>query len=353
MTCTCVTPKRATKQFSALLAAEQNQKDAELDGRPDLLNGLELAVTIDDLFLWKGTPWPQGYSPYSVAKELTKSFSRMGMEGVYAFSATAPAAADKKLFRIFDDWVSAGHKIANHTHYHSNLNWVTPERFIDDIELGEANIEPWVTKGPMKFFRYGIDGRGETPEKYSHVKQYLQRNNYHIAPVSAWFYDTDFIAPHLRCMTCGDMDAVNLLRDAYVHTAIRQLRNSCRMAKVLTGKVPRMVFLLHATALTADCTERILERLAGLGVKFITLEEAMIDPFIHEDPPFLTDKFYNQTMKWAALKGLSLEESPPAILEQLNAIHPLSGPSTQQLFGEILQTIAADVGAADFVPIQH
>ena len=352
MTCTCVLPNRGIKQFSALLAKERTQGNAEMDGQPDLLNGLELAVTIDDLFLWKGMPWPQGYSPYSVGKELTQTFARMGVQGVYAFSATAPAAADGKLFRVFDEWVSAGHKIANHTHYHSNLNWMTPERYIDDIELGESDIEPWATQGPMKFFRYGQDGRGNTPEKYEHIKQYLQRNNYHVAPVSAWFYDTDFIAPHLRCMTCGDMDAVNLLRDAYVHTAIRQLRNHCRMAKTLTGKVPRMVFLLHASALAADCTERILERLAGFGVKFITLEEAMADPFIHEDPPLVTHKFYNQTMKWAALQGLTLEECPPALLEELNAIHPDSGPNSQQLVGEIMRSIAAELGAV-YVPKEY
>lgn len=352
MSCTCVLPKPAIKQFSALLAAAGTRVDAERDGRPDLLDGLEVAVTIDDLFLWKGIPWARGYSPYTISKELTKAFARMGIEGVYAFSATAPAAVDGRLFRVFDEWVSAGHKIANHTHYHSNLNWITPARYIDDIELGASDIEPWTANSPLKFFRYGQDGRGNTPEKYSHIQEYLKRNNYQVAPVGAWFYDTEFIAPHLRCMNCGDMDALDLVRDAYVDTAIRQLRNQCSLARASTGRIPAMIFLLHASPLAQDCTERLLEKLAGFGVKFITLEKAMVDPFNHADAGLVTNKFYNQTQRWAALKQLFLDECPPAILNELDGIHPLSGPTTQQMMNEIFGSIAAEVGGV-FAPKEY
>jgi peptidoglycan/xylan/chitin deacetylase (PgdA/CDA1 family) len=351
MNCTCVRPEPAVGQFSALLAAEASKDLAEQDDRPDPLNGLELAITVDDLFLWKGTPWARGYSPYGVAKELTTTFARFGIRGVYAFSATAPAFVDEKLFRIFDDWVAAGHKIANHTHHHSNLNWITPSRYIEDIEQGEADIERW-TRDSTKFFRFGQDARGNTPEKYQSINEYLKRNNYQTAPVGAWFYDTEFLAPHLRCINCGDAEALRLVREAYVDTAVRQLRSQLDLAKAATGKIPPMVFLMHATPLAQDCAERLLERLAACGVRFISLEQAMRDPFNHSDVGLVTNKFYNQTQQWAALKQLFLKDCPPQILEQLNTIHPLSGPTTQQMMYDIFKPIAAEVGGI-FTPKEY
>ena len=72
---------------------------------------IKLAVTVDDLFLWKGIPWSPGYSPSTVVPEMTAAFSRHGLKHVYGFSGTAPAGGDRGLREIFDHWSEAGHKI--------------------------------------------------------------------------------------------------------------------------------------------------------------------------------------------------------------------------------------------------
>ncbi len=69
---------------------------------------IKLAVTVDDLFLWKGVPWAPGYSPSMVVPAMTRAFAHHGLKGVYAFSATAPAGDDRTMRKIFDHWAEAG-----------------------------------------------------------------------------------------------------------------------------------------------------------------------------------------------------------------------------------------------------
>jgi len=341
--CSCYSCGFSAGQISVLRSlVEQDACKEAHDADP--LHGLKVAITIDDLFLWKGVPWADGYTPASVAKELIGAFVRQGLRGVHAFTATAPAAADPKLFDIFDDWVGAGHHVGNHTHFHSNLNWVSPQGYIRDIELGERDVDRWLSTSSVKYFRYGQDGWGNTREKYDEVQAYLKRNAYQAAPISAWFYDTEFIAPHLRCIKCGDAEALEVVQDAYVETAVQQLRNHARLAAATAGRTPPLIFLMHATPLAQDCAERLVERLAASGVQFVSLDAAMQDPFNSDDPGLITNKFYNKTQKWGANKNLYLEECPPSILERLDSIHPQSGPSTQQMMTSIFEPIAREVG---------
>ncbi len=341
--CACYSCGFSAEQVFSLrrLIEQDARKEAQC---ADPLDGLKIAMTIDDLFLWKGVPWVDGYSPASVARELIGTFARQGLRGVHAFTATAPAAADPALLRIFDDWVGNGHCMGNHTHFHSNLNWVSPQGYIRDIELGEKDVARWLTASNVKYFRYGQDGWGNTREKYDEVQAYLKRNGYQAAPISAWFYDTEFIAPHLRCIRCGDADALQIVQDAYVETAVQQLRSHARLAAATVGRVPPLIFLMHATPLAQDCAERLIERLAASGVQFVSLDTAMQDPFNSDDPGLVTNKFYNKTQKWGAAKNLHLEECPPSILERLDSIHPQSGPSTQQMMTSIFEPIAREVG---------
>ena len=101
---------------------------------------IKLALTVDDLFQWKGTPELAGYPYQTIARRMTDAFNSHGAKGVYAFSNTAPVDDDRALNQVFDGWADAGHHIGNHTHHHASLNWLTPQNYIADIERTEALI---------------------------------------------------------------------------------------------------------------------------------------------------------------------------------------------------------------------
>lgn len=305
---------------------------------------IKLAITVDDLFLWRGTPMPEGYDASGIAKAIRVALARHRVSDVYAFSHTAPTEDDRTLFAVFDEWVAAGHHIANHSHHHANINWVSAQAYIDDIERSEALIAPWSSRAPVKYFRFCMDAWGSTPEKHEPVREYLRRQGYIPAPISNWFYDTEFLVPYWRAASCDDQEAVTWLRRAFIDTAVRQLAVQDAAARAMFGGEPVHIWLIHGTPLAADCLNPILDRFAEMGVKFVALEAAMEDAMNREPMPLFTPRFLNQVQKWAELRGVSIEDCPPAILSQVEAKSPMPNFGSGEVMTRVFRPIAEQLG---------
>lgn len=305
------------------------------------LGPVRLAVTVDDLFLWKHTPVPDGYTPHVVGRELAKAFARHRLPGgVYSFSNTLPAAEDPDLYRVFDQWCEAGHHVANHTHRHASLNWIEARKYIDDIERTEELIARWSTRAPTRYFRYCMDMWGDTREKHEAVESYLQRHGYTSTPLSTWFYDHAWIVPHWRAAKLGDREGLAFLRKTYVEAALDQLRRHAALARQLFGRDVAHVWLVHGTPMAADRMEAILDAFSAAGVEFVSLEEAMSDPIYQQGPPVITPRFRNLLQKHAEARGVAMPEVPPLkLLAQVEAVAPIEGASTEAIFGRVLREL--------------
>ena len=89
------------------------------------LGPVKLAITMDDMLLFRGVPMPKGYSSLGIARAMTQTLTRHAASDVYAFSNTAPAEDDPELLRVFDH-------VANHTHHHAGINWVDAATYMGD-----------------------------------------------------------------------------------------------------------------------------------------------------------------------------------------------------------------------------
>lgn len=311
---------------------------------PSFQPRIKLAVTVDDLFLWKGLPWSPGYKPETVVPEMTAAFSRHDLRNLYGFSATAPSGDAVRMQKMFDYWVENGHRIGNHTHYHANLNWVSEDQYIRDIERTAEIIEPWINAAPVRYFRYAMDNWGNTSAKYNGVQNYLGANGYTSAPVNVWFYDTEFLLAHVRVTKSGDKDAMSWLRSKFIDTAMEQLRLHASIARQLFGRDPIYIWLIHATPLAADCLDDILTRFSLAGVEFVDLEDAMDDPLNQKQAPLITDRFLNLIQKWAAHKNIPIEEAPPAIFDEVESLCPIEGLGYREVMMRVFKAVANGAG---------
>ena len=147
---------------------------------PDILpispiGPVRIAVTIDDMLLFRGVPMPPRYTPQGNARAIAAALKSYGVADVYAFSNTAPAEDDPELLKVFDFWVEHGHHVANHTHHHASINWLDAASYVEDIERAEQFIGQWLARAPKRYFRFCMDMWGDTLEKRDAVKGYLQR----------------------------------------------------------------------------------------------------------------------------------------------------------------------------------
>ena len=253
---------------------------------------------------------------------------------------------------IFDHWADHGHRMGNHTHYHANLNWVDEARYIRDIERTAVLIEPWIAAAPIRYFRYAMDNWGNTAAKYEAVQNYLADNGYTSAPISVWFYDTEFISAHIRVTRSQDETAMVWLREQFVDTALRQLKLQATTARAVFGRDPIYIWLIHATPLAADCMDDILTKFQMAGVEFCGLEEAMADPLNQKPAPLITPRFLNHIQKWAVHRDLPLEEVPPPILTKVEALYPMAGLAYGEMMTQVFKAVAEEAEGI-FMPKQY
>ncbi len=309
------------------------------------LGPVKLAITMDDMLMWRGVPVPRNYSSLGIARSMTQALKHHGATDVYAFSNTAPAEDDPELLRVFDHWVELGHHVANHTHHHASINWVDAATYIGDIERTEEIIARWSSRAPKRYFRYCNDMWGDTAEKQAAVSAYLAQHGYTPVPVSVGFRDSRFLAAYWRTLKAGDSDGVKFLRRAFVETAMHEMRLHAANARAVYGRDPVHIWLIHGTPLGGDCLDEILDQFEAAGVQFVTLQEAMADAMNALVPPRVSPEFIHQVEKWALVHGVPVDDRAPPILEEIERFNPAPGESAAEIRARQQAFIAERLGA--------
>jgi Polysaccharide deacetylase len=302
-------------------------------------------MTVDDLFMWPGLPFPEGSSPARVSRQLIDAFTSNGLKEVYAFSCTQPVEGTKTLHEVLDTWCGAGHHVGNHTHYHCALNWCSAENYERDMDRSEELLRPWIEHAPTRYFRFAFDMWGEQKQKTDHVLLKLAMSGFRYAPISMWFSDTFFMFPHFRALLQKNSRVVNEIETLFIDKWMAQLKAQADAARAAMGREMTHIALIHGTPLGGATMERICQRMLANGVEFVSLEEAMRDPFNAIVPPVTERHFRNFTQKWCAVTRTPLEDMPPRMLPELMSILPIPGRDDSTMFGKIFVELGAGVGA--------
>lgn len=308
------------------------------------LGRLKVAVTVDDMLQFRGVPYAEGYNAMRVNKSFVETFRQHGLAGIYQFSNTGPAEDDPALLKVFDMWVENGHHIGNHTHHHASLNWLEPEQYIQGIEIADKYIGRWVDAAPKKCFRFCMDMWGDTECKCAEVLRYLDERNFTPVPVSAAFHDFSWQAAHLRLARRGSADDLAGFRDKFVASAVHQLRVSSANARAVFGRDPVIIWLIHGTAIAAECLDRILTAFRAADVDFVSLDDAMEDEVNNTVPPRVSPEFIFQIEKWALAKEVPVNDLHPLALTEIESLYPAPGEGQADLIQSFFTHIARGTG---------
>jgi peptidoglycan/xylan/chitin deacetylase (PgdA/CDA1 family) len=304
---------------------------------------LRVAMTVDDLFMWPGLPFPEGSSAPQVARQLIDAFANNGVKQVYAFSCTRPVEGTKTLREVLDAWCSSGHYVGNHTHYHCALNWCSVENYERDMDRSEALLRPWLEHAPTRYFRFPFDMWGDQREKTERVLLKLARSGFHYAPISMWFSDTLFMFPHSRALAQKNVRVADEVEALFVDKWMAQLKSQADAARAAMGRDVTHVALIHGVPLAGATMDRVCQRMRAEGVEFVSLEEAMRDPFNSIVPPLTERRFRNATQKWCAVTGTPLDDMPPRMLSELRHILPIPGMDEAAAFEMCFKELGAGV----------
>lgn len=206
---------------------------------------------------------------------------------------------------ILKKWIEAGNFLGNHTYSHYNLPEVSSEEYINDIIKNEPIIARFQQRTP-KYFRYPFLMEGETEEKFSLIKTFLEKSGYQIIPVTMDFFDFSWNSAVNTCIKTNNWQALEKLESLYIEEALINLRAAVAIADKLFNKKVKHILLLHAGIATGLFLNNTIAAFNQEGCKFISLEEALSDEIYKTYPKLITSDAPSFLVRWAKLHKLEI-----------------------------------------------
>lgn len=231
----------------------------------------EIAITMDDL--------PLVASRMNTPANKQRATERF-MQIVQAFQKykvpvtgfVIAGAIEKGQWEFLEQFRQAGFMLGNHTYSHYNLNQMSAEKYIADIERADKILAPILTT--PKYFRYPYLAEGNKTTK-PQVREYLNAHQYIVAPVTIDSKDFAFNEMTYKVPYRSRVEYIQKLKPRYLAYIWKQ---TLLAEKKANGKNGKQILLIHANILNSYLLGDILEMYQKNGYKFISLTEALADP---------------------------------------------------------------------------
>lgn len=268
-------------------------------------------------FTWDDLPahstLPPGETRQQVIDLLIGTMQAQHLPAPYGFLNAKVLEAQPELIKVLDAWRAAGFPLGNHTWSHLNLNAssTTLEAWEAEVLQNEPMLRQEMGTADFHWLRFPNLSEGNTPEKKLGARRFLAEHGYRIAGVTMSFGDYAYNEPYARCMARGDQTAVKQLEDSYLEEAAKNLDYAHSMSMALFSRDIPYVLLMHVGALDAKLLQTLLALYRQHGVRFISLEEAVSDPFYGNDLDLSLSPAPDTLEEAMRLKGLPLPRRDP------------------------------------------
>jgi hypothetical protein len=152
--------------------------------------------------------------------------------------------------------------------------------FIEDVARNDRLLAEYgQPRGRHNYFRFPYLKPNRDPQTRDQVRAYLKKHNYLEVSGTIDCQDNRFSQLSCAAQARGDQTCVNLIKANFKTLLLDKTLKARRAAKKLADRDVKHILIVGATQFTSDNLSEILAWYRSLGVKFITLEEALRDPF--------------------------------------------------------------------------
>ena len=231
----------------------------------------EIAITIDDLPLVASQLNTPNNQKRSIDR-FTKIVEAFQKYKVPATGFVIAGAIEKGQWAFLEQFRNAGMMLGNHTYSHYNLNQMSAEKYIADVDRADKILAPILTE--PKYFRYPYLAEGNKNTKQK-VYNYLAAHHYTIAPVTIDSKDFNFNEMAYKVPFRAREAYIMKLKPRYLAYIWKQTQLAEKRAK---GQNTKQILLIHANLLNSYLLGDILEMYQKNGYKFISLTDALKNP---------------------------------------------------------------------------
>ena len=234
--------------------------------------------------------------------------------------------------QLLKQWVDSGMALGNHTFSHPRLFDTPLAKYKDDVIKGELITRRLMSeRGPYQlFFRHPYTSTGSSRQVKAAFEKFLGERGYKIAPFTIG--NADFIFNNLYVVARRNRDAAMMdrLREAYLEYTDSEFEFFERLSREMFGREISQVLLIHANEINADCLDEMLNRLAGRGYRFVTLDRALEDKAYQTKDDYVGPALGSWLHRWTVSLGMKVkldeEPSPPEwVLDTFNRLQAQTG----------------------------
>ncbi|WP_370569057.1 polysaccharide deacetylase family protein [Legionella sp. PL877] len=222
----------------------------------------EIALTIDDLpFVGEGKNF-----------HLNMIIDALKANEIPATGFVIAGQVGTDNWQVLRKFHEAGFGLGNHTYSHLNLNKVTGEDYIQEIEVADKILLPVLTE--PKYFRYPYLAMGQGNKK-DKIMHYLSAKNYQVAPITIDSRDFVFNQLLLSVAEKERRDFLNVLKPCYINFIWQQTLKAEEHNRRAHKPNQGQILLIHANLLNAYMLPDIINLYRQNGYTFVSLADAL------------------------------------------------------------------------------
>ena len=277
----CQDDLKAIPEVAASLRARAKQSgdEAPLNG---LLSGMEIALTLDLMVRSKADPdrdlddWCYTENSRENFEKLIKALKQNSLPPTVDF-----LAGDSLDQQVQEDWLRSGNLIGTMTFAGLSVKKRSAEEFISALDKNERALAPlWVKfQRIQKYFRYPALKLGLDAQRPREVRAYLKQNGYIEVPATINLRADYFSQPYCAALARGDTVCANFVSATFKSLLLDKTTKARAAARTIAGRDVKQIWSIEASQLTCDLLGELLNLYKAMGVKFISLDEALSDPF--------------------------------------------------------------------------
>lgn len=262
---------------------------------PALASPIEMAITVDDLP--KHMDLPPDTTRLDVAKNMLAALKKHSLYNVYGFINAGRIENDADRYDVLKTWVESGQLLGNHTYDHVNINTVSSQQFIKQIQMNEPYLETLMQNKDYHYFRYPYLYEGDTQKKRDTVREYLYKHHYKVAQVTTDFQNYLWNNAYVRCVAKKDNQSIEWLKKSYIEQALKSIKVAHIQSQLILKRDIKQILLLHIGVFDALMLDDLLATFEKHQIKIISLPQALQDKAYQINPDIVrknTSTFLNQ-----------------------------------------------------------
>ncbi|MEK6325162.1 MAG: polysaccharide deacetylase family protein [Acidobacteriota bacterium] len=265
-----------------VVAASIKARGKKPDDADDSVAGMEIALTINRMVHSTVDPdrdqddWCYTENTRENFEKLLNALKDNGVPPTVDF-----LAGESLDLGLQEEWLRSGNLIGSLTYKGRSLKKGTAQEFIATLSRNEQELAPLWSKFPrkQKYFRYPSLKLGMDTQRPRETRAFLKQNGFVEVPATIDARGDYFSQPYCAALARGDKVCANFISATFKSMLLDKTQKARAAAQKIAGRDVKQILMIQANQLTSDLLDELLRWYKAMGVRFISIDDALGDPF--------------------------------------------------------------------------